>query len=183
MKTTFISGISLTLLSMLLTANTFAQKSDYKNEAAYKFTSDEIGKGLPSFSNDVNSSAETEDVNKKVLKHFNKKFYNVTNVKWEQLDDNFLAKFSAGETSTNSLFNNKGKLIYTIIFSSEKQLPAYIKNMVTNKYEDYKITSVAEVLQDNRKIWVVNLSGTTEYIIVRIEDGEMEEAENFQKAN
>ena len=65
MKTTFISGIRLTLLSMLLTAITFAQKSDYKNEAAYKFSSHEISKGVPSFSNDINISPESENISEK----------------------------------------------------------------------------------------------------------------------
>ena len=161
----------------------FSQKTDYKNEAAYKFSSSEISKGLPSFSNDILSSSVTENVNEKVLKQFNKKFINAGNVTWEQLDDNFLAKFSTGETKTRSLFNNKGKLIYTIIFSSEKQLPASLKNMVTNKYNDYKITSVANVFQDNRKIWIVKLAGKTDYKAAKIEEGEIEEVENFQRAN
>ena len=156
----------------------FSQKTDYKNEAAYKFSSSEISKGLPSFSNDILSSSVTENVNEKVLKQFNKKFINAGNVTWEQLDDNFLATFVIGETTTKSLFNKNGKLIYTIDIFSEKKLPNSVKSVVMNNYKNYSITSVARILQDNRKIWIVKLAGKTDYKAAKIE-----EVENFQRVN
>ena len=59
-----------------------------------------------------------EVISEKVLKHFNKTFKNVESIKWEQLDDNFLASFVKDDFVTNSLFDKKGNLIYTINYSS-----------------------------------------------------------------
>jgi hypothetical protein len=183
MKTMFISGINVTLLSMLIVLNSFAQRSDYKNESAYTFSSHEISKMLPSLNNDITSGNESKNISEKVLVHFNKKFPNITKVSWYQVDGDFLAKFSTGETSTNSLFDTKGRLLYTIIFSSEKGLPWYEKKMITTKYAGYTILVVAKVNIDNRKIWVVKLAGKSNIVETRIEDGEMEEMENIQRAN
>jgi len=47
----------------------------------------------------------------------------------------------------------------------------------------YTITSVARVNLDNRQIWVVKLAGKNNYVATWVEDGEMEEVENFQRAN
>jgi hypothetical protein len=180
MKTKLISSISLTLLSMLLVLSSFAQK-DFSNESAYRFYPKKSGNFFPSPKS--GNIISNENISKKVLIHFNKKFINATNIKWEQLDDNFLATFVRGETTTKSLFDKKGKIIYTINYFSETQLPVSIKGIVTNKYRDYKITSVAKITEDNRQIWIVKLAGKTNFVATQVENGEMEEIENFQKAN
>jgi hypothetical protein len=182
MKITFISRTSLTLLSMLILLNSFAQKTEDKSEFAYPPPS-EISNGPVSYSNGIISNPENENVSEKVLKHFNRKFTNAGNIKWEQAGDNFLATFSTGETTTTSLFDKKGRMIYSVSYGSEKQLPADVKNMITNTYENYTITGVAKVLQDDRKIWVAKLTGKFDYVTARVEDGEIEEVENFQKSN
>ena len=182
MKATLISR-SFLLASMLIALNSFGQRSGYKNETDLKFSSYEIQKALASPVTDVAAGTESINVSKKALTRFSKKFQNASNVKWEQIEDGFLAKFSSGEISTHSLFNKHGKLIYTINFCSEKQLPWYLAKMVNGHYKNYQITSAAEVLMDNRKIWVVKLAGTSNYVAVRIEDDEMQEIENFQKVN
>lgn len=60
------------------------------------------------------SSPETGNVNEKVLKHFNKKFNNATNIKWEQDEGHFLATFSTGGNLNTSLFDKRGRMIYAI---------------------------------------------------------------------
>jgi hypothetical protein len=181
MKTTFISRTGLALLSMFIILNSYAQKAGYNNEPASSSSSD-INNASSSYRDDA-GSPETGNINEKVLKHFNKKFNDATNVKWEEAEDNFLATFSTGETLNTSLFDKKGRLIYAINYGSEKELPADVKNIITNKYISYTITSAAKVLQDNRKIWIATLTGKRNYITARVEDGEIEEIENFQKAN
>ena len=60
-------------------------------------------------------------------------------------------------------------------------MPPYIKYQVNKDYDYYLITFVAKVWQDNREIWVIQLSGQFNYKIVRVEDGEMEEVEDFKR--
>jgi negative regulator of sigma E activity len=81
------------------------------------------------------------------------------------------------------LFNEKGKFVYTIDYSSEKILPAYIKTMVMKAYKKYEIISVAKILEANRKIWVIKLDSKNDIATVRVEDGEMEEVGFFQKSH
>lgn len=182
MKTTFKSAIGFIIFTMLFAWSSIAQEPAYR-QAVSKSSSPGFSRSLPS------KTAEThmigiEKINPKVLSRFNKNFSDATNVKWEQLGNNFLAIFDKAEATTRSLFDKKGRIIYTIInYSSEKQLPSDIKNLVTNKYDDYLIIGVAKVLQDNREIWVVRLSGQFHYKLVRLENKEMEEVENFQKTN
>ena len=74
-------------------------------------------------------------------------------------------------------------MIYSINYCSENNCRSDIKKMITDKYETYTITSAAKVLQDNREIWIVKLADKFNYVTARLEDGEIEEIENFQKAN
>ena len=104
-------------------------------------------------------------------------------IKWEQLDDNFLATFVLDNVTTKALYDKQGKLIYKINYISQKQLPANIKNTVANIYSNYTITSVAKILQDNRQIWIVKLANETNYVAAMVEDGDITEIENFRKAN
>lgn len=183
MKTAIIFRTGLMLFSTFIVLSSFAQKADFTNESAFKFSSSEIDKGLPLFSSISVTDIASAEVNEKILKNFNKKFREADGVTWEQEDDNYMAKFSRDGITANSLFDAKGRLIYTINFFSDKQLPVNSKKMLNNKYDPYHITSAAQVLIDNRNIWIVKLAGKTNFIALRIEDGEMSEIENFNRAN
>ena len=81
------------------------------------------------------------------------------------------------------MFDEKGKLIYTINYSSGKLLPFGIKRLIKREYKNYQITSVAKINEDTRQMWIVKLAGENDFVTARIENGEIEETENFQKAN
>jgi hypothetical protein len=49
-------------------------------------------------------------------------------------------------------------------------------------YPDYNVTRAVNVKMDNRDLWVVNLESLKKWIIVRVEDGQMDEVENYNKA-
>ena len=117
------------------------------------------------------------------MEHFNKKFHNPANVIWEQIDNNFLATFIKDDLTTKTLFDKKGRLIYIVDFCTEKDLPNNVKNLVMLNYRNSKITSVAKVEEQDRKIWVIKLAGIKNYISARVEDGEIEETENFKRAD
>ena len=175
-----ISRIVIIFLSTHILSNSFAQKKIFDNGPAYQLSA--LNKSISSFNNFPATEKESNNINKKIAKHFRKKF-NAENVRWYQLDnDVFLAKFPEGETSNSVLFDRNGNIIYSISFCSEKQLPGKVKNLVLKKYHGYIITSAAKILQDNRKIWFVKLAGKSDYIAATVEGGEIEEIENFKKA-
>ncbi len=186
MKTKFIGLFSIAIFSMLIIMNAFAQKRDFTNEPAYNFSSKKntnelsLNSNTSSFTNS-NTSAETKDISKKALEYFNKKFFYANNVTWEPVHGMFLAKFSDDDTKTHILINKRGKIIYSIIFSGENKLPPDIKNMVNDAYKCYSITSVAKVEETDRQIWVVKLTNPKKYVTVVVEDGEINEIENYEK--
>ena len=179
MKTKSNLRFSLALLSMFLLLNGYAQK-DFTSQSAFKYPSTQW---RSAFRGPENKVAITDVVSAKVLKRFHKRFKNAERTKWEAVDDNVLATFINEGMTTNSLFDRKGKLIYTVNYCSEKLLPGYVKKMVADNHRNYAITSVAQILQDNRKVWIIKLEGKSDYTAVRIENGEIEEIENFQKVN
>ena len=143
MKTTFIPALSITIFAVLIALNLRAQKADY-TQTASKSTSSKISTSFPKEILDADIIKD-EKISTKLFNRFNKIFDKASNVKWIKSEKNFLVTFATNETSTHALFAKNGKLIYTIDFCSEKQLPADVKNLITNKYKDCKITSIAKV--------------------------------------
>jgi len=180
MKTTFTSAISIIIFMMFFAPGSKAQNLTYRDAASVSSTG--LPKSSPSKIEETNMTG-IEKINPKLLNRFNKNFHDATNVKWQQFGDKFLATFSTGEKTTRSLFYKNGKTIYTINYFTGNQLPQVVKRLVKDQYEDYIITTAAQVLQENREIWVVQLAGLFHYKTVRVENGEMEEVESFQKSN
>lgn len=122
------------------------------------------------------------NVNKAVTKSFDKNFKDAMDPRWFRMNKNFLVSFITGDMKNNALFKENGKLIYHIRFGTENNLPEEIKKQVQEVYSDYNITRAVNVKVNNRDIWVVNLEGLKKLLIVRIEDGELQEVENYTKA-
>lgn len=122
------------------------------------------------------------NVNKTVTDAFEKNFKDAINAQWYRMDKDFLVTFITGDMKNNALFKKNGKLIYHISFGQENNLPADIKKQVQEAYAEYNITRAVNVKFNNRNLWVVNLEGLKKYITVRVEDGELQEVENFDKA-
>jgi hypothetical protein len=80
--------------------------------------------------NDKPKESKTISVNIKLLKHFNHMFHNASDVKWEQVNDAFVATFVNGETLTKTFFNKKWQIIYTMDFISQMALPRYDKKLI-----------------------------------------------------
>ncbi|HKH59525.1 MAG TPA: hypothetical protein VKA49_01770 [Flavitalea sp.] len=116
-----------------------------------------------------------------VKTEFDRKFANAEGVVWDNLGNNFLAKFSIGDVKYRTLFNSKGRLIYKNTYGDEKLLPTYLRKDVKRNYIEYLITSVVLVEEANRSIWVINLEDDTNYVIARVENDEIEEVKQYMK--
>ena len=100
---------------------------------------------------------------------------------WYRLNKNYLVTFITGDMKNNALFKKNGRMVYHIRFGTESNLPEEIKQQVMSGYPDYNITRAVNVKLDNRDLWVVNLEGMKKWIIVRVEEGQMDEVENYNK--
>ena len=178
MKTKIIFQISSCILALLVLSNSYAQKVAV-NTSFYN-------SGLRINTMDVSSLEKivgNQKVISRVLKYVSKNYKSNSDIKWEQADENLIATFKSGEITTEYFFNKNGRIVYTIDFYLPEALPGYIKKMMMHSYREYVITSAAKILEANRQVWVVKLEGKKDFATIRIENGEMEQVENFQKQN
>lgn len=164
MTTQFISRFVALLASAVLMSSSFAQVSEFKNLHRL------LGNGIPL------------KVYQNILDEFDKQFIGAENVSWEKVQDNYLAKFSLGDIKKRVLLNPKGKLVYEITYGTEKHLPAHLRKYFKRRYVESTITSVIFVEEAGRSICVVNMEDDSRYIIVRVENDEIEEVGNYNKA-
>ena len=139
---------------------------------------DESFKELPA----ITVSSSTTNVSAKVNKSFGQYFKGATHQRWYQLEKNFLVKFIQNDQENRALFTKNGSLVYHISYGAEKNLPSDVRGLVKSTYYDQSITRVLKVNQDKRNIWVISLEDAKDYVMVRVEDMEMEETQRMQKS-
>ncbi|HEY9340891.1 MAG TPA: hypothetical protein VJ279_06720 [Hanamia sp.] len=122
-------------------------------------------------------------VSAEVDKAFKKTFPDAENLRWYTLDKNYLAKFIENDLNHQALLSKKGRLKYDITYGGESQLPQDIRQKVSDSYNDYKITSVANVKESGRSIWVINLESLKNLVVARAEDDVFEEVAKVSRAN
>ena len=124
------------------------------------------------------------NVSKKVAEVFNATFKDAQNVQWTKLNKDFLAQFITADLKNRVLFHKNGEIVYHLKYGHENNLPQEVRKLVKSQYDyvDFNIINAINVLQDRRNIWVVNLEDNKKLIIVRVEDGEIEEVSNMNKS-
>jgi hypothetical protein len=185
MKTTFIQTIGLALSSMVIIQHSFAQNTGSKNEPAREVSFNSMKK-TPASINESSAINLPVDIpyNTKVLTRFNKQFLNVTNIKWSfAKNGNWYATFIKDGALNSILFDKKGNIIYMINHVSEKQVPLNVKELVSDGYSEYRITDAFKVLKDERTIWIVNMASLNHIIQLSVEDGEIVQLYELEKAN
>ena len=130
----------------------------------------------------VTVTPTTKEVPEKVWVNFREYFANAHDLKWYQLNKDYLVKFMLNEEQNRALFSKRGRLIYTISYGYEKSLPENLRKQVKSIYYDYDITRAIKVSEAGRQIWVVNVEDPKTFILVRLEDGEMEEVQKMNKS-
>ena len=171
-----VSRLCGCLLTILLGSHTFAQKSDDKTFAAISLSQDAVV-------TDNNSvpGIENVNINTKILGAFKKSFDKVTNLNWERINNMFLAVFIIDGKYARALFTKRGILVYTIFYGTENDLPAETRKLVKSVYIDQSITRAIKVNENGRTIWVISLEDSVSLISVRVENGELEQTEHYQK--
>ncbi len=129
----------------------------------------------------VTSKTTTANVSEKVAKAFKVAFKDAEDPQWFKLNKDFLVSFIMNQQQNNALFRKNGFMIYHLAFGGEKSLPADIRKIIKPNYYDYNITKVVRVNEADRNIWVVNMEDAKNFVIVRVENGEIEEVQNLKK--
>ena len=120
-------------------------------------------------------------VNIKISRALEGYFKNATNIRWYEIKNNYVIKFNLNGHQNRTLFTKNGHMIYHIIYGKEDLLPAEVRRLVKSEYYDQKITRVLKVNQDQRTIWVIHMEDQKEFIMARVEDGQLEETKRMAK--
>ena len=165
MKTLILSALKICVFSATLVSVSNAQ-GELNN------------KEVPSIEN---APASVPVANAKIDKALNGYFKNATNIRWYEIKNNYVVKFKLDGHENRALFTKTGRLVYHITYGTEKLLPAEVRKLVKGEYYDQKITKVLKVKQDQRTIWVIHMEDDKEFIMARVEDGELEETKRMEK--
>lgn len=143
------------------------------------FAQDEQFKELPPIV--ISATSSNVDVSTKLNKAFLSVFKDASNLRWYEINKNFLVKFVQNDREHKALFTKSGDLIYHISYGAEEFLPNEVRHLVKSNYYDQSITRVLKVEQDKRTIWVISMEDPKEYIMARVEDMELEETKRMIK--
>lgn len=121
-------------------------------------------------------------VSEKVNVAFKKAFPDAKNLRWYEMNKMYVAKFIQYEMDHRAAFKANGKLQYDISYGTEKNLPEEMRSRVTNAYENYDIIKVANIQEDGRVVWVINLESKKHLVMLKVEGDEMEEVKKFNKS-
>lgn len=174
--------IFLVLTLMIFGYGAFSQVM--KNSASS--SNPEVSPALLKTSNDNASIAPPGSISSKALKSFKKSFKNAADEKWYEIPDGYRVKFATAGTHSTILYkvdyDKKGNWNHTIRSYDEKELARDIKDQVKMSYLDYTIVWVEEVMMPSHKTThIVHLEGPTDWVNVRVSDGEMDEFQRYNK--
>jgi hypothetical protein len=120
-------------------------------------------------------------VNKEIDKVFRKAFPGAQDLTWYEINKHYIVKFIENDMKHQALFAKNGKIKYDISYGNEKHLPGMMLTKIQDVYNEYNITRVANVKEAGRSIWVVNLDNLKHFVLVRMEEDEMEEVRKSDK--
>jgi len=128
----------------------------------------------------INSMKPATNVDARVLKAFNNEYKNTANVTWFTVNKEYIALFDWNGLKAHAVLGKKGQTVYSVRSESEKNLPTDARNVIKSNYVDYTIGNVSEVNSEGHNTFIVNLENNDNLIIVRVENGILEEVAHYQ---
>jgi hypothetical protein len=120
-------------------------------------------------------------INAKAVRNFYRDFKEASDEKWYKVSNGYIARFVSQGNESMAAYNTKGKWMFTINYYDENKLPDEIKGIVKGTFYDYSITRVEEIHTEDKTIYMIHMQDESTWKNVRVCDGEMEIAENFNK--
>lgn len=181
MKKYFLA-FAATLISTASFVNADAQKSmPYANPEDFKNLSAQVSSENTE-SETKNDKSALYKINFKAVSDFKNTYKDISDERWEESKDGYVAKFVSNSVRTLNYYNKNGKWLHSIQCYDETKLPKDVRASVKISYYDYSITSAQEInmkKNNTEPIFMVylkhNYDGT--FKTIRVCDGEMEEIE------
>jgi len=130
-----------------------------------------------------NSPGLVGRVDPPVIRSFLKSYKDVSDAKWIEVKEGFVAMFNRDGVDYQVAYTKKGNLIRTIRSYSEDNMSQDLRHIVKSTYYDYGINRVHEIETPLKPVtYIVQLVGKKELINLKIENGEMEEVQRFKQS-
>jgi len=130
----------------------------------------------------ITITATQKKVPEKVWNNFHSYFANAQDPQVYVINKEYLIKFMTDENVNHALFTQSGEFVYHISFGFEKNMPEDVQDAVKSVYYNYEITRAIKVTDGRRLVWVVNVENAKHIILVRSENGEVEEVQRLKKS-
>ena len=118
-----------------------------------------------------------------VIRNFLKTYKDVSDEKWIEVKEGFVAMFNLNDIDYQVAYTKKGNLIRTIRSYNEDKMAPDVRHIVKSTYYDFGINRVHEIETPHDPItYVVQLVGKKEVINLQIYDGEIEVLQSFNKS-
>lgn len=176
MKTSYLSRIFLSILTLFIGSEILAQDSSKVIIASYNEE-----RPMPKYLARP-FAANYPEVSMMTLLAFQKKYGNVAEVKWSIVENKYMAQFFYVNRKTRVLFSKNGQIVYTISQGTLKSLPAETRKAIRSVYYDHEITMATEVHILDKTAWFINLEDEIGIITIRVMDGEIRETGNYRKS-
>lgn len=116
-----------------------------------------------------------------IIANFHSHYPNAGDEAWAKTEKGYLVNFISNSIRYNVFLNKKGRMTSQIRFYSEKELPAAVRERVTDCYNCFTIGSVKEVTTDNSVAYLVTISSATSWKVIRVAGDEMDVFEEHKK--
>jgi len=167
MKKISLSQTVLVVLFLLGTTVAYSQISD-NTTAAVDFSK--------TIKKDFRVAAAAAAPNEKVLSSFNTLFGNARNVIWTTYGKNLpYVYFETPEKTHRAAFDKNARLVYTLSYYHEEQLPYTVLFQVKDAYYGKSIFSVTEVNVSDKTAYLIILEDKTTWRHIKVLDGEITE--------
>jgi hypothetical protein len=123
------------------------------------------------------------EVNEKILKAFKQTFSYAEDVVWQEKDNSYQVNFWQGEVNIRARYDDQGRLLGTIRYYYEKQLPPSVLAKVKSKYAGKTIFGVTEVSSEDEVNYFITLRDDTHWYTVKSDIfGSLQQTDKFKRA-
>ena len=123
------------------------------------------------------------EINAAALRSFGRSYKNVTDEKWYESLDGFVALFSMRDINYQVMYTKKGDWMGTIRSYQESNMSPDVRHLVKRTYYDYDINLVQEIEKPlNPTTYIIQLIGKTEIIKLAVCNDELTVLQTFTKS-
>jgi hypothetical protein len=178
-KQVIIAKLSAVLMATFTITSLFAQDQNGVATSGIKMPQT-IGVAAFALEPALTPASSTVFVKAKVMRSFFELFADATDVKWTTANSLYFASFVQNGYMCKALFDNRGGLVYSMKYGTEKDLPRDARKLLKSTYLDYTINVVTELVTGDSTTWIVNLSDADSLIVARVHNGDLQELQHYK---